>query len=119
MINKEINVVSLFDGMSCGQQALFKNKLKINKYYASEIEIHAMNVTRKNFPKTEFIGDVTKVSGYDFEKIDLLIGGSPCQGFSFSGKRLNFNDPRSALFFEYVRILEELTRNKSRYKIFT
>ena len=241
-MKKEINVLSLFDGMSCGQQALKKNKVKIKNYYASEIDIHAINVTRKNFPKTKFIGDVTKVSGFDFKKIDLLIGGSPCfvagtkiitktgykniedvqigdyvlthknrfkkvlkignekketrilkvnkitdtettgnhpyyikenekepiwkeidninvnidkvgyikddkiiwlnireiiktkniktvynleveednsytanklivhncQGFSFSGKRLNFDDPRSALFFEYVRILEEL-----------
>lgn len=103
-----MNVLSLFDGMSCGQQALTELGVKVDNYFASEIDSYAMSVTKFNYPNTQFIGDVTKVSGHDLPKIDILVGGSPCQGFSFSGKRLNFEDPRSALFFEYVRILKEL-----------
>jgi DNA-cytosine methyltransferase len=66
-----------------------------------------MKVAKHNFPNTIHIGDVTKVKGSELPKIDLLIGGSPCQGFSFAGKQLNFNDPRSALFFEFVRLFKE------------
>ena len=102
-----MNVLSLFDGMSCGQIALRQLGIPINKYYAAEIDPYAMRVTQNNFPETIHLGDVTKVKGADLEKIDLLLGGSPCQGFSFAGKQLNFNDPRSALFFEFVRLLKE------------
>ena len=102
-----MNVLSLFDGMSCGQIALRQLGIPINKYYAAEIDPYAMRVTQNNFPETIYLGDVTKVKGEDLEKIDLLLGGSPCQGFSFAGKQLNFNDPRSALFFEFVRLLKE------------
>lgn len=104
---KGVNVLSLFDGMSCGQIALEKSGIKVNNYFASEIDLHAMKVTRHNYPETIFEGDVTKVRGNKLPKIDLLLGGSPCQGFSFAGKQLNFNDPRSKLFFEFVRLLEE------------
>lgn len=100
-------VLSLFDGISCGQQALKELGIPIKEYYASEIDKHAINVAMANHPETIQIGDVTKVKGTDLPKIYLLIGGSPCQGFSQAGKKLNFEDPRSKLFFEYVRILQE------------
>lgn len=106
-LSEGINVLSLFDGISCGQVALERAGIKVNNYFASEIDKHAIKVTQSNYPNTIQIGDVTKVKGADFPKIDLLIGGSPCQGFSQAGKKLNFDDPRSKLFFEYVRILEE------------
>jgi len=102
-----MNVLSLFDGMSCGQIALERAGIKVENYFASEIDKHAMKVTKHNYPNTKHIGNVTKVKGADLPKIDLLIGGSPCQGFSFAGKQLNFDDPRSKLFFEFVRLLEE------------
>lgn len=102
-----LNVLSLFDGMSCGQLALQKAGIKVNQYYAAEIDKYAIQVTQKNFPNTIQLGDVTKVKGSDLPKIDLIIGGSPCQGFSFAGKGLNFEDPRSKLFFEFVRLIKE------------
>ncbi len=107
-MNKGINVLSLFDGMSCGQLALQRAGIKVNQYFACEIDKYAMQVTQSNFPNTMQLGDVTKVSGYLLPDIDLLIGGSPCQGFSFAGKQLNFEDPRSKLFFEFVRLLAEV-----------
>lgn len=102
------NVLSLFDGMSCGQIALGRAGIEYDNYYASEIDKHAIKVTQHNYPKTIQLGDVTKVNVEDLPKIGLLIGGSPCQGFSFSGKQLNFEDPRSKLFFEFVRLVKEL-----------
>lgn len=107
-MNKEkINVLSLFDGMSCGQLALQRAGIAYDKYFASEIDKYAIKVTQHNFPNTIQLGDVTQVSGDGLPKIDLLIGGSPCQGFSIAGKQLNFDDPRSKLFFEFVRLLKE------------
>jgi DNA-cytosine methyltransferase len=103
-----MNVLSLFDGMSCGQIALNKAEIKYDNYFASEIDKYAIQVTKDNFPSTIHLGDVNKIDFKTLPKIDLLIGGSPCQGFSFAGKQLNFNDPRSALFFEYVKALKEL-----------
>jgi len=100
-------VLSLFDGMSCGQLALEKLNIKPDLYMASEVDDDAIAVAKKNFPNTKHIGDVTKVSGRDIPRPDLLIGGSPCQGFSFAGSQLNFHHPESKLFFEYARILEE------------
>jgi DNA (cytosine-5)-methyltransferase 3A len=100
-------VLSLFDGMSCGQIALNKTGISYGKYYASEIDKHAIKVTQHNYPNTIQIGSVTDIKGTDLPQIDLLIGGSPCQGFSFSGKQLNFDDPRSKLFFEFVRLIKE------------
>ena len=102
-----ITVLSLFDGMSCGQIALNRAGIEYDNYFASEIDKHAIKVTQTNYPKTIQLGDVTKVKGSDLPKIDLLIGGSPCQGFSFAGKGLNFEDPRSKLFFEFVRLKNE------------
>ncbi len=102
-----MNVLSLFDGMSCGQIALKKAKIKYNKYYASEIDVNAIQITQNHFPKTIQLGDVSKIKGKNLPKIDLIIGGSPCQGFSFAGKQLNFEDERSKLFFEFVRIIKE------------
>ena len=103
-----MNVLSLFDGMSCGQIALNRAGIAYDKYYASEIDKHAIKVTQHNYPNTVQLGDVTQVNKDSLPEIDLLLGGSPCQGFSFAGKQLNFNDPRSALFFEYVRLKNEL-----------
>ena len=107
MEQKGITVLSLFDGMSCGQLALQKLGIKVDKYFAAEIDKHAIQVTQHNFPDTIQLGDVTKVFANDLPKIDLLIGGSPCQGFSFAGKQLAFDDPRSKLFFEFVRLKNE------------
>lgn len=106
-----VNVLSLFDGMSCGQIALNRLGIKINNYYASEVDKYAIEITQKNYPDTIQVGDVCKLKGVDFPKIDLLMGGSPCQGFSFANhgnKHLAFDDPRSALFFEFVRLLKEI-----------
>ena len=102
-----MNVLSLFDGMSCGQLALDRLGIKVDVYLAAEIDKYAMSIAKKNYPNTIHLGDVTTLRGMDLPKIDLLMGGSPCQGFSFAGKQLNFDDPRSALFFEFVRLLEE------------
>lgn len=117
-LDEGITVLSLFDGMACGRIALERAGIKVKAYYASEIDKPAMKVAKHNWPDIIHIGDVTKVFYFegwlytengDFYvgKIDLLIGGSPCQGFSFAGKQLNFEDPRSKLFFEYVRLREE------------
>lgn len=128
-----MNVLSLFDGHSTGYQALKEAEKKIDVYFASEIEKAPIKISCNNFPDIVHVGDVTKIHcengnlykdcireekddvitwklGEKFfdGKIDLLIGGSPCQGFSRAGKCLNFSDPRSVLFFEYVRILEEI-----------
>lgn len=103
-----MNVLSLFDGMSCGQIALNRVGIEYDNYYASEIDKDAIKVTQHNYPNTIQVGDVTKLFTTNLPKIDLLIGGSPCQGFSFAGKQLNFEDPRSKLFFEFVRLKNEL-----------
>ena len=105
-----MNVLSLFDGMSCGQLALQKAGIKYDKYFASEIDKDAIKVTQHNFPNTIQLGDVTKITKDMLPQIDLLIGGSPCQGFSFAGKQLNFDDERSKLFFEFLRLLKELSK---------
>ncbi len=110
-----MNVLSLFDGMSCGQIALNRIGIKPEKYYAAEVDKYAITVTQANYPNTIQLGDVTKWREWsiDWASIDLLIGGSPCQGFSFSGKQLAFEDPRSKLFFVFVEILEHIkTANK-------
>lgn len=105
-----MNVLSLFDGISCGQVALERAGIKVDTYYASEIESNPIKVTMKNYPNTIQLGDVTKWKEWDIDwrSIDLLLGGSPCQGFSFAGKQLNFEDPRSKLFFEYADILNHI-----------
>lgn len=126
-----MNVLSLFDGMSCGQQALERIGIKIDNYFASEINKYAIKVTMSNYPNTIQLGSVTKVDGYSLPKIDLLIGGSPCQSFSFAGKRKGMStkdeqevlsiehylklkeqdyefEGQSYLFWEYMRLLNEV-----------
>ena len=104
-----MNVLSCFDGSSCGQLALQKCNIRVDNYYASEIDKYAIKVTQANFPNTIQVGDVSKVDASSFNHdIDLLMGGSPCQGFSFAGHQLNFDDERSKLFFEFIRIRDEL-----------
>jgi site-specific DNA-cytosine methylase len=104
-----MNILSLFDGMSCGQIALSRAGVKYNNYFASEIDEAAISITQKNFPKTMQLGDITNWRSWDLPKIDLIMGGSPCQGFSNAGKGLNFEDPRSKLFFVFVDILKTLS----------
>jgi DNA-cytosine methyltransferase len=126
-----MNVLSLFDGMSCGQQALERAGIKVTNYYASEIDKYAIQVTMANYPNTIQLGSVVNVDGYSLPKIDILIGGSPCQSFSFAGKRkgmstideqevLTLNhylelkaegfqfEGQSYLFWEYMRLLKEV-----------
>jgi len=103
-----LKVLSLFDGMSCGQLALNRLGIKVDKYYASEIDKYAIQVTQANFPETIQVGDVCNLKAEDYQDIDLILAGSPCQGFSFAGKQLAFDDPRSALFFEFIRLLKEI-----------
>ena len=126
----KINVLSLFDGMSCGQQALERAGFKVDKYFASEIDKYAIQVTMANYPNTIQLGSVVNVDGYSLPKIDLLIGGSPCQSFSFAGKRKGMAtkceteiltlehylelkeqgfefEGQSYLFWEYMRLLNE------------
>lgn len=105
---EKINVLSLFDGISCGQIALERQGFEIENYFASEIDKYAMQITMANYPNTKQLGDVKNVTATQLPKIGLLIGGSPCQGFSFAGAGLNFEDERSKLFFEFVRLKNEL-----------
>lgn len=128
-----MNVLSLFDGMSCGQIALYELGLYPDKYYACEIDKFAIAQTKLNFPDTIMLGDVTKLDVSELEKIDLLIGGSPCQSFSFAGKMEGMSTEdneeittlerylelkekgfkfagQSYLFWEYVRVLEEVRK---------
>ena len=103
-----MRVLSLFDGICCGYLALERAGITIDSYDAYEIEKNAIKATETNFPDVIHHGDVTKEDFAKYQgKIDLIIGRSPCQGFSSSGKQLNFNDPRSKLFFEYVRAIKE------------
>ena len=102
-----MNVLSLFDGMSCGQIALERLGVKVDNYFASEIDKHAIIETKANFPKTKHIGDIEKMKSSNLPKIDLLIGGSPCQSFSVAGNGTGF-DGKSKLFWEYVRVLKEI-----------
>lgn len=102
-----MNVLSLFDGMSCGRIALERAGVKVNNYFASEIDKDAIFIAKKNYQDIKHIGDVTQVKVEDLPKIDLLIGGSPCQSFSNAGDGTGF-DGKSGLFWEYVRIFKEL-----------
>jgi len=104
-----MNILSLFDGMSCGQIALEKVGIKVDNYFASEIKKHAIEVTQYNYPNTIQLGDVTKIDVSKLPKIDLLIGGSPCQDFSSQNReRKGLAGIKSNLFFEYLRIKKEL-----------
>ena len=103
-----MNVLSLFDGMSCGMIALDRLGIKVDNYYASEIDKYAIQVSQANYPDIIQVGDITKLDLSTLPKIDLVMGGSPCQGFSFAGKQLAFDDPRSALFFEFQKAISYL-----------
>jgi len=126
-----MNVLSLFDGMSCGQIALERAGVKVDKYFASEIDKHAISVTQHNYPETTQLGDVKNIDTSKLPPIFLLQGGSPCQSFSFAGKRKGMStkceteiltldhylelreegnefEGQSYLFWEYMRILKEV-----------
>lgn len=103
-----IRVLSLFDGIGCGRVALERAGIKVDKYVAYEIDKNAINICKKNHSDVVQNGDVTKADFRLYKDFDLIIGGSPCQGFSIAGKQMNFNDPRSKLFFEFVRALKEV-----------
>jgi len=107
-----MNFLSLFDGMSCGQIALKELGVKIDNYYSSEIDKYAIQQTQYNFPNTIQLGDIEKWRKWDidFSSINLVFAGSPCQGFSFAGKQLAFDDPRSKLFFVFVEILNHIRK---------
>ncbi|MBQ0112382.1 MAG: DNA cytosine methyltransferase [Bacteroidales bacterium] len=113
-----MRVLSLFDGISCGMVALERADLKVDEYLSSEIEPSAIAISEKNYPNIKRLGDVNNWKNWeiDWSKIDLLIGGSPCQGFSIMGKQLNFDDPRSSLFLVYVDILEHIKKFNSKVK---
>ena len=103
-----MKVLSLFDGMSCGRIALDQLGIPVEKYYASEIDKYAIQVSQANYPDIEQVGDICNLDPKDYKDINLILAGSPCQGFSFAGKQLAFDDPRSALFFEFIRLLKEI-----------
>lgn len=103
-----MNVLSLFDGISCGQLALERAGVKVDNYFASEIDENAIQITMKNHPNTVQLGNVTNWREWDLPTIDLVIGGSPCQGFSRQGTQLNFKHPQSKLFFEFVDVLNHV-----------
>jgi len=112
---KKYNVLSLFDGISCGQKAFERAEIPINKYYASEIDNYAIQVTQKNFINTIQLGDITQITNSDLDaldKIDIIIGGSPCQDLSNykydRGEVTGFNGEKSGLFYEYIRILKHI-----------
>lgn len=131
IIDNGINVLSLFDGISCGQIALQRAGIKVNKYFASEIDKHAIKVTQHNWPETIQLGSVADIKASDLPKIDLIIGGSPCQSFSFCGKKSGMStidkqdiltlehylqlklknykfNGQSYLFWEYARLVKEI-----------
>ncbi|WP_206406657.1 DNA cytosine methyltransferase, partial [Clostridium sp. ATCC 25772] len=102
-----ITVLSLFDGISCGMVALERAGINVKEYYSSEIDKSAIGISNKNYPNIKRLGDINNINIENIknmEKIDLLLAGSPCQGFSRQGKGLNFEDPRSKLFFKFVDI---------------
>lgn len=104
-----MKVLSLFDGISCGRVALERAGIPVERYVAYEIEPNAIKISKKNYPDIEHCGDVTKADFTQYRgQIDLVIAGSPCQGFSFAGKQLNFNDHRSKLYFEFERAIKEI-----------
>ena len=102
------SILSLFDGMSCGQIAINRIGIKYDNYFASEIDKYAINITQKNYPNTIQLGDVTKIKSNNLPNIDLLIGGSPCQSFSNANGDGNGFEGKSGLFWEYLRLLKEI-----------
>lgn len=117
---RKLNVLSLFDGISAGRIALERAGIEVNNYYASEVDKYAIQISQNNYPNIIQLGDVTKWNEWDIDwsSIDLVIGGSPCQGFSFAGKQLNFDDDRSKLFFEFVNIVNKVKENNADMNFF-
>jgi DNA-cytosine methyltransferase len=113
-----MNILSLFDGISAGQVALERAGIKVDNYYASEVDKYAIQITQKNHSNTIQLGDVTKWREWDIDwsSIDMVIGGSPCQGFSFAGKQLNFEDPRSKLFFDFLDVCNNVANHNPKMK---
>jgi len=107
-----MNVVSLFNGMNTGRQALENVGVKVNKYYSSEIKPYAIELTQHHFPDTIQVGDITKWKEWviDWKSIDLVLSGSPCQDLSAAGKRAGINGSKSSLFFVFVEILEHIKK---------
>ena len=105
---KGITVLSLFDGIACGLHVLKKLGIPVAKYYASEIDVKSIAVAMSNHPEIKQVGSVVDLKGEDFADVDIILAGSPCQGFSMAGKLLAFQDPRSKLFFEFTRLLKEI-----------
>ena len=103
-----MKVLSLFDGMSCGRIALDQLGIPVETYYASEVDKYAIQVSQANYPDIIQVGDICDLDPKDYMDVDLMLAGSPCQGFSFAGKQLAFDDPRSALFFEFIRLLKAI-----------
>lgn len=103
-----MKVLSLFDGISCGRVALERAGIKVSRYVAFEIDKNAINISKRNYADIEHCGDVTTADFTQYEGFDLVIGGSPCQGFSVAGKQLNFEDHRSRLYFEFERAIKEV-----------
>lgn len=103
-----MKVLSLFDGIACGYEALVRAGIKIDRYVAYEIDNNAITIAKKNHPDIEEKGTVVGADFTQYADFDLVIGGSPCQGFSIAGKQLNFEDPRSRLYFEFERAVREV-----------
>jgi DNA (cytosine-5)-methyltransferase 3A len=111
-----MNVLSLFDGISCGQLALERANIKVDSYYASEINQNCIRLTQRHFPNTIQLGDVCKIDDNVLKtlpKIDLLIGGSPCQNLSRAGNGMGLKGDESKLFYEYVRVLKWIKENNN------
>lgn len=112
-----MNVLSLFDGISCGMIALERANIKVDNYYSSEIEKSAIDISKKNYPNIIRMGDITKINKEtlsNLPKIDLILAGSPCQGFSRNGNMLNFEHEQSKLFFDFIKILNWIRDNNNR-----
>ena len=104
-----LRVLSLFDGISCGQVALERAGIPVEVYYASEIDKYAIQITQNNYPNTIQLGDVTNIDFTQFiGKIDLIMGGSPCQDLSIAGKRAGLQGERSGLFYKFVEAIETI-----------
>ena len=103
-----MNVLSLFDGISCGQIALNNLGIKYDNYFASEVDKNAIKITQYNYPDTLNLGDVTKITGDELPHINLMFGGFPCQDFSIAGKRAGLEGDSGKLFFELLRLKNKL-----------
>jgi len=113
-----MNILSLFDGISCGRVALDRAGIPVNTYYASEIDKYAIQISQKNYPDIIRLGDVNNWENWDIDwsSIDLILAGTPCQGLSFAGKQEGLDDPRSKLFFRFAEILQHVQSVNPRVK---